>query len=236
MNTHNNYIIADTSAPISLFGKNGYYEVGNKIFNYKIHALQEASRTGTPVHWNFNDEVYNNFDWTKRLNISLLEMYRLRAQQLRQKYKWLVVCWSGGGDSTTMLESFLDNGIHIDELLILWPVSKSVGKYQPSLDTSNSNFMSEWDFSIKPRLDKLRAQYPKLNITIRDTFEDPPRDEYRDDTVLIVEKHSYGTIQKWRELDYVLKERVEQHDSVAAVLAVSPVSYTHLTLPTKRIV
>lgn len=223
MNSHNNYTIADTVAPISLFGKNGYYVVGNKIFNYKIHALQEASRTGLPVHWNFNDEVFNNFDWAKRLNVSLLEMYRLRAQQLRQKYKWLVVCWSGGGDSTTMLESFLDNNIHIDELLILWPVSKSVGKYQPSLDTNNSNFMSEWDYSIRPRLDKLRAQYPKLNITIRDTFEDPPLDEDREDTMLIVEKHSYGTIQKWRELDYVLKERVEKHDSVAAILGVSPV-------------
>jgi hypothetical protein len=218
----------DTQAPFEFFAKNGFYVVGNKIFNHKIHALQEASRTGQSVHWNFNDEVFAKVDWTHRLNLPLLEMYRMRAQQLRQKYQYLIACWSGGGDSTTMLDSFLNNNIHLDELLILWPTSLSPGKYVPSLNKSPENFMSEWDYSIKPRLEKLQIQYPKLQITIRDTFKSPPRDEHRDDTVLIVEKHSYGTIQKWRELDHVLQERSAQYHNVAAMLAVSPVDISIL--------
>jgi hypothetical protein len=213
----------DTRAPFEFFAKNGFYVVDNKIFNHKIHALQEASRTGQSVHWNFNDEVFAKVDWTHRLNLPLLEMYRMRAQQLRQKYQYLIACWSGGADSDAMLDSFLDNNIHLDELLILWPTSLSPGKYVPSLDKSPENFMSEWDYSIKPRLEKLQIQYPKLRITIRDTFKNPPRDEDRDDTVLIVEKHSYGTIQKWRELDHVLRERSMQYHNVAAMLGVAPV-------------
>lgn len=213
----------DTRAPVEFFAKNGFYVVGDKIYNHKIHALQEASRTRHSIHWNFNDAVFEKFDWTQRLDIPLLEIYRMRAVQLRQKYQYLICCWSGGGDSTTMLDSFLDNDIPLDELLILWPTSLSPGKYYPCLDKSPENFMSEWDFSIKPRLDKLREAYPRLKITIRDTFKEPPKDEDRDDTVLIVEKHSYGTIQKWRELDHVIEERLQQYSSVAAMLAVAPV-------------
>jgi hypothetical protein len=218
----------DTCAPFEFFAKNGFYVVDNKIFNHKIHALQEASRTGQNVHWNFNDEAFAKFDWTHRLNLPLLEMYRMRAQQLRQKYQYLIACWSGGADSDAMLDSFLDNNIYLDELLVLWPTSLSPGKYVPSLDKSPENFMSEWDYSIKPKLEKLQTQYPKLRITIRDTFKNPPRDEDHDDTVLIVEKHSYGTIQKWRELDHVLRERSVQYHNVAAMLGVSPVEISIL--------
>ena len=225
---YSNHVIMDTRAPLDFIAKNGFYVVGNKIYNHKIHALQEASRTKQDIHWDFNDAVFSKVDWSQRLNIPLLEIYRMRALQLRQKYQYLICCWSGGGDSTTMLESFLDNNIHLDELVVLWPTSLSPGKYYPCLDKTPENFMSEWDFSIKPKLDKLRETYPKLKITIRDTFKEPPRDEDRDDTVLIVEKHSYGTIQKWRELDRVIEERLEHHSSVAAMLAVAPVELSIL--------
>ena len=219
----NTHTIVDTSAPLSLIAPNGYYEVGNKIFNYKIHALQEGSRTGLPVHWNFNDEVFNNFNWTKRLNIPLLELYRMRAQQIRQKYKWISLLWSGGADSTAMMESFLDNNIHLDEVVVLWPTSMSAGKYTPKWDRSRFNMMSEWDLTIKPGIERLQAKYPKLQITVVDTFEKPPTDEDREDTAIIVEKHSYGTIQKYRALDALLKQRVEKYDSVGTVVGSSPV-------------
>ena len=220
--------VMDTLAPIDFFAKNGFYQVGNKIFNHKIHALQEASQTTQDVHWNFNDEVFNRLVWTQRLQIPLLEIYCMRALQLRQKYEYIIVCWSGGADSTTVLESFLDNDIPVDELLILWPTSLSPGKYTPSLDTKAENFMSEWDFSIKPQLELLQKKHPKLKITIRDTFATPPLDEDHDDTILITGNHSYGTIQKWRELDRVIEERLQQHANVAAVLGVAPVKISIL--------
>jgi hypothetical protein len=224
-----NYTIADTSAPLSFFDKNGYYTVGNKIFNHKIYALQEASRTRQNVKWNFNDEVFGNVNWKQSTNIPLRELYRMRAQQLRAKYKYIICAWSGGGDSTTMCEAFLENGIHLDEIITLWPLTLSDGKYTPnSKDTSNLNMPSEFDFSVKPRIELWKQLYPNQKITVADTCE-ILKDEYLDDTVRIVEKHSYLTIQRWRHQDKILQERIDQHgDSVCVVHGVSPLEFVLL--------
>jgi hypothetical protein len=219
-----NYVISDTTAPLSLFAKNGYYQVGNKIFNHKIYALQEATRTGFPVNWNFNDSVFNKFNWTTPQNVPILEMYRMRAQQLRIKYKWLICCWSGGADSTTILESFLDNNIHLDEVLVLWPISQSQGKYKAVFNTTNLNMMSEWDLTIEPAIRRLQKQYPKLLITIVDTLAELPKCEDSEDTVRISEKTSYATIQKYRALDQIMKKRFEDHSDVAMITGVNPVT------------
>lgn len=216
------YTIADTTAPLSHIAKNGYYVVGNKIFNHKIMALQYATKTKLPVHWNFHDEVYSKVKWNQSSNIALPELYRLRAEQLRQKYDYLILCWSGGGDSTTVLESFVNNNILLDEVVILWPYSRTHGKYTPTQNTAGTNVLSEWEFAIKDKLEWLKINHPKVKITISDTLAEPDPNEYYDDTVLIVEKHSYGAIQRWRGLDKIIKDRTEVHHNVATILGVSP--------------
>jgi hypothetical protein len=219
-----NYTIADTTAPLSFFAKNGYYIVGNKIFNHKIYALQEATRTGQKIKWNFNEDVFGKIDWKQRINVPLRELYRMRAQQLRNRYKYIICAWSGGGDSTTMCEAFLENGIHLDEILTLWPLSLSEGKYTPnSKDTSNVNMPSEFDFSVRPRIEMWKQQYPNQKITVADTC-DILKNEYFDDTVRICEKHSYLGIQRWRHQDKILQERIDQYgDSICIVHGISPV-------------
>ena len=212
----------DTLAPVQFFQKNGYYAVGDKIFNHKIMAMQYSTSSRMPMTWNFNDEAYSQINWRQRLGIDLRSLYRLRAQQLRDKYKYLILAWSGGGDSTQMLESFLKNNIKIDELVIIWPVSTMQGKYRASTDTSSNNMLSEWDFSIKPKLDKIRESHPDLRITIADVFSDMSSREDSDDTVLITEKHSFASIQRFRALDSVIEKRVEQHLDVATVIGVGP--------------
>jgi hypothetical protein len=50
------------------------------------------------------------------------------------------------------------------------------------------------------------------------------KNEYLDDTVTIVEKHSYMCIQKYRHLDQILRERIDQYgDDVCVIFGVSPV-------------
>jgi hypothetical protein len=219
-----NYTVADTSAPFEFFAKNGYYTVGNKIFNHKIFALQEATRTGQTIRWHFNDNVFGKLDWKQNPNVPILELYRMRAQQLRDRYKYIICAWSGGGDSTTICESFLENGIHLDEILTLWPLSLSDGKYTPDpTDTGNLNMLSEYDFSIKPRIEHWRKQYPNQKITVADICN-LEKNEYLDDTVTIVEKHSYMCIQKYRLLDQILRERIDQYgNDVCVLFGVSPV-------------
>lgn len=219
----NSYTVADTTAPLEYFAKNGYYKIGKKVFNHKMLAMQEATRTRLPITWHFNDEVYNQVKWSRRDNISLNELYRIRAQQLRNQYQYLVLCWSAGADSDTILNSFLDNNIKLDEIILLWPVSKTQGKYKPKLDNNPYNMVSEWDFTIKPRIDYLKKHYPDLKITICDLLADTPAEEFADDTVMIIEKHNYFSIQKYRTLDTVLRERVDQYQDVATIVGVAPV-------------
>ena len=219
-----NFTVADTSAPLSFFAKDGYYTVGNKIFNHKIYALQEATQTGLAVQWHFNDELYNNLNWNQDPGVPILELYRLRAQQLRDRYKYIICCWSGGGDSTTMCEAFLENNIHLDEIVTLWPISLSQGKYQANAaDRSAENMPSEWNFSIRPRVELWRQQYPQQFINVVDTCH-LSKDEYSDDTVTIMDKHSYLAIQRWRHMDQILRERMDQYgNEVCIVIGASPV-------------
>lgn len=220
----NNYIVADTSAPLEFFAKDGYYIVGNKIYNHKIYALQEASRTGLSVKWHYNDEVYSKVKWTQDPGVPILELYRLRAQQLRNRYKYIIACWSGGGDSTTMVEAFLENGIHLDEIVTLWPISLSQGKYQANAaDRGAENMPSEWDFSIRPRVELWRKQYPQQRINVVDTCH-LTKNEYLDDTVTIMDKHSYLAIQRWRHMDQILRERMDQYgNEVCMIIGANPV-------------
>lgn len=229
VNSMQTYTIADTTAPLSLFAKDGYYTVGNKIFNHKIYALQEATRTGLPVKWHFNEEVFGQLNWRQDPGLSILDLYRMRAQQLRDRYKYVICCWSGGGDSTTMVEAFLENNIHLDEIVTLWPLTISQGKYNPNArDTSATNMLSEWDFSIRPRIELWQKQYPNQRITVADTCK-LPTNEYLDDTVTIMEKHSYLAIQRWRQMDQILRERIDQYgDSVCIVIGSNPVDISIL--------
>lgn len=184
--------------------------------------MQWSTSSNIPMRWKFNDEEFSKLNWRQRLGVDLKLLYRMRAQQLRNRYKYLIMAWSGGGDSTQALESFLKNDIPLDEIVIIWPVTRSQGKYRPTLDVSSTNMLSEWDFSIKPKLDKIRNSHPKLKITIADVFNEMSLKEDADDTVLIAEKHSFASIQRFRSLDSVISKRVEQHHDVATILGVGP--------------
>ena len=68
----------------------GYYLVGNKKFFNKSLALIEHSVTREPITWIFNDSAYGAINWTIPIETSLTELYRQRAQQLRNEYDYLV--------------------------------------------------------------------------------------------------------------------------------------------------
>lgn len=215
-------VVADTTAPFGSFVKNGYYTVGNEIYNHKIYALQAATEKNLAVQWHFNDEIFNNVNWQEKVPLSLSELYRIRAQQIRQKYEYVILCWSGGGDSSNILDTFILNDIHIDEVVVLWPVSQTQGRYTPNLSRDSENMNSEWDYSLKPRIQQLRATNPEIKITVQDYLVTPNDKEDSDDTVTVTEKHGYVTIQKFRSLDSII-EKASENKTVGVVLGVSPI-------------
>ena len=62
----------------------GYYTVGPAFKTYsKLQAIEEMQRTGIHLEWHFNREKYSKYDWTTEPTESLDELYRRRAQQIR---------------------------------------------------------------------------------------------------------------------------------------------------------
>ena len=67
--------------------------------------------------------------------------------------------YSGGADSTTMLNTFLRNGIHIDE----------INSYRFSLDNNFNNTSNiEINNHVIPYFNELRKQIPKTKFTVAD--------------------------------------------------------------------
>jgi hypothetical protein len=102
-------IIADHS-------KFGFYKVGNFRTYSKLEAIEHSAKVNQPVEWDFNREQFLQLDWTQEPPGSLEFWYEQRARQLREKYDYIVLWYSGGADSHNALMSFVKNNIFIDEI------------------------------------------------------------------------------------------------------------------------
>lgn len=161
-----NFDIADTYPQ-------GFWKVGDQKFINKYQALLHATKTGLNVRYEFFDQVWNNFNRSLIGKIPLNELYRQRAQQLRDSYDYLILYFSGGADSWNVLRSFLDNGIQLDEICVKWAKDTiDKGIYKPNdQNTTAFNYLSEWDLAIAPALEWVSTYYPHVKIEIVDWFE-----------------------------------------------------------------
>jgi hypothetical protein len=163
---------------------NGNYIVNGTPIKNKLQALLEASKTTAKVQWTFFDEIFESA--TKKFNkheISLKELYRDRAQQLRDSYDYLILNYSGGSDSHNILMTFLEYGIKLDHIYIQWPEKlMDKGIYTPNaIDRTNANFHSEWDLVIKKDLEWLAKNHPEIKIEINDWTTTVKEQFYKDD-------------------------------------------------------
>jgi hypothetical protein len=82
-----------------------------------------------------------------------------------------------------MLDSFLNQGLQVDEIITIHPESLS-NLYTPDANNFDPlNILSEWDFVAKPKLQELAQKHPKIKITIYDWGKTVP-DKVDDDYVL----------------------------------------------------
>jgi len=153
--------------------KLGYYTVGQEKIHHKPIALMRATETNQFPEWHFNREVLNAHTWDQEPEVSLQELYRIRAQQIRDKYDYIRLEFSGGADSTVVLYSFINNGIHLDEIVTRWP--KTAGEKFVPADPYNykpENSLSEWEYAAKPLLEWVKTHSPNTKITIHDYSDD----------------------------------------------------------------
>lgn len=108
--------LVDTENPQDKFG---FYQCGNLKTYSKLEAIEAETRTGHPVKWIFNDVSFAKYDWSTEPKESLNELYRQRAQQLRDNYDYIILVYSSGADSDNILTTFINNDIKLDEVLLL---------------------------------------------------------------------------------------------------------------------
>lgn len=204
--------------------KQGYYQVGNKLFDKKLNALIEASRTKQAVSWNFNKDIFAQQSARPRLNLGMLDLYRQRAQQLRDQYDYLILAYSGGADSDNILKTFQFNGIHLDEVWCDWPLSLvERSGYRVTNSTEPENMPVEWSAVIKPELDKLAVTNPEIKIHVSDAFDGQTLEDAEDSMTVISVPTVYTSIKRYRYITRYLQQFVDQGRSVAVIAGMDKV-------------
>jgi hypothetical protein len=149
--------------------KLGYYTVNNLEFDSKIQACLYASQNNQEVNWHFNEETFERYPWHIEPSLSLDELYDKRTRQLREEYDYIIISYSGGADSHNIVESFLRQNLHIDELIIN-TMEKGSSKFtilDPAIKNPE-NAASEHYLQTLPRLQEIKNRSPKTKITILD--------------------------------------------------------------------
>lgn len=148
----------------------GYYHTGGLCFSSKIDAIiyKQASKA-SDFRWDYNDALYDRYDWTIEPQEDIKELYKQRAIDLRNRYDYLILHYTGGHDSQNVLETFALNGIHLDEIFMR---GSRLDKVDPN-DPSPSNLNAELTHVALPIAREIKEKYlPHTKITLIDHQQD----------------------------------------------------------------
>lgn len=153
--------------------KYGYYTVNGVVHYSSLLAHLDAIKKNATIKWHYHDDLFASVPRSQLGLFSLDELYRQRAQQLRDSYDYLILNYSGGADSHNILMTFVNNKIKLDQITVRFPFTLiNNGLHNPNnIDRSPSNRHSEWDFTIKPTLDILAKTNPEIRIELLDWMD-----------------------------------------------------------------
>lgn len=144
---------------------NSYWEYAGTRYKSKIKAI-EASRgdISSISFFAFSDSFYS-YSWNKEPTESWEELLLQRALLLREKYKYLKLWFSGGADSTTVLNTFLRNNIPIDEIVV----------YRFAI---NDNFLNKSNYEIDNYVTPFLKNLSNVLINTKISYIDFGKDYY----------------------------------------------------------
>lgn len=151
----------------------GHYTVNGVSFKTnKVAAILEAQKTGADIQWDYHDHIFKAVDWTTEPELTLDQLYRMRAQQIREQYDYVIVFCSGGADSNNVIRTFMNNNIHVDEVVAMIPESGLNNWEWKDDDLSPLNIMSETKYAQYPILHEVSIRKPETKITVVDIFSE----------------------------------------------------------------
>lgn len=150
----------------------GFYVYDGKPFFTREDAFDYAlikQDYDVKLKYYYNDHVFEKCDWVTEPNVDIGTLYKIRAQQIRDKYKYVVLALSGGSDSTQVLWSFLKNNIFIDEIQVanLHEMTKKLDRADMMKD-NEFQILLEYELAALPLLKKVAEISPNTKITIVD--------------------------------------------------------------------
>lgn len=153
-----------------IYNHKGVYLSGGQPYLSKLEACLALNQIpgNHHVHWDYHENVYDQQPWTVEPPINIEELYKQRALQLREEYDHLVLFYSGGADSHTVLQSFIKNNIKIDEVFC-FGAFKAEDRVNQKLgwDRNPGYYTREVSSIVKPTLEKLQKIH-KFKITFWD--------------------------------------------------------------------
>lgn len=213
----------DTSMSPALANQ-GYYKVGNKYFNVKINATIEASRTKEPIEWYFFQDIFDAQIKKPRLGVPLTELYKQRALQLRDKYDYIVLAYSGGADCDNILQTFLRNKIKLDEVWCDQPFTLIEGAdYIPTLSTDASNQAIEWYAVVEPELKTLEITNPEIKIHISDSSADMGIEDFDDTQIFSHAPTVYTSIRRYRYIFNYMHKMLDKNINACVIMGIDKV-------------
>lgn len=139
-----------------------YWRVGAKKFFNKWDAIRESQRTGAQVDFLMFDDSFEKFDWRIEPAEDFRVILRKRAEQIREEYDYIRLFYSGGVDSHTCLTTFIENKIHLDEILV-FRCSVFTEKFD------NDPAEAEITHVALPFLRAIQKDIPRTKITVLET-------------------------------------------------------------------
>jgi hypothetical protein len=156
--------------------KLGYYRLGDEEFEFKSQALIAAAKAaahmppGSLPHpkFVFNNDLFDWIKWKHEPSESLNQLYLQRVQQIREKYDYVILSYSGGSDSWNILNTFLKNNIRLDEIIVSVPIEATKNVPHDAENFSYYNYWMEYYEVTVKDLQILAVTHPHIKITVND--------------------------------------------------------------------
>ena len=171
------------------------WSCNNKTFLDKITAVRESVREDKPVLYHA-PQGYDQFAWFQEPHSTWEQTLKNRALQIRQSSKKINLLFSGGCDSTKMLQTFITNNIFIDEITCL-----KHGIPEADLEVTEV---------AEPYLKQVKHSIPKTKIAIKNVTVKDYETYYADP--YWAEKQTWANETKFR-LTHPVMENTLYHQS-----------------------
>ena len=147
----------------------GYYTCNGIEFSSKINACIYAQTVKKPVNWFFKNNIHDTYPWHIEPEETLDQLYDRRCRELREKYDYIILSYSGGSDTHNILESFMRQNLHIDEI-----VTNHITEATEKLTVLDPRIKDPWNFNAEhqlqavPKLQEIYDKLPRTKITVLD--------------------------------------------------------------------